>query len=138
MSRQQIFLVVAIVGAVGIFSLAYTGGGVPSRLLLAKGGGGTCVGDCTSPTVSITEPVDGSMVSRGSIVVIAAIASDNVGIMKVDFYVSNKLQCSLAVAPYTCNWNVPKGANKSYSLQARAYDAAGFSSYSNTVSVIAR
>jgi Bacterial Ig domain len=44
---------------------------------------------------------------------------------KVEFYVGGSQTCTSAVAPYNCNWKVPAAANKSYTLQTKAYDAAG-------------
>lgn len=34
-------------------------------------------------------------------------ASDNFGVVKVEFYVGATLTCTDTVAPYTCAWQVP-------------------------------
>jgi chitinase len=78
--------------------------------------------DTTPPTVTLVLP--SSPIARRSAVTLSATASDNVGVVKVEFYVNGSLQCSDAASPYTCVWRVP-AANKSYILQAKAYDAAG-------------
>lgn len=57
-------------------------------------------------------------------ITIAASASDNVGVARVEFLVNGNLQCTNVSAPYTCNWRVPSAPNKTYQLQARAFDAA--------------
>ncbi|HEV2827671.1 MAG TPA: PQQ-dependent sugar dehydrogenase [Pyrinomonadaceae bacterium] len=97
---------------------------------LARGAGsvnriGFPTGDTTAPTVSIVSPLNGSTVVRKSNVTIAASASDNVGVARVEFLVNGVLQCSDVIAPYSCNWRVPSPPNKPYQIQARAFDAAG-------------
>ena len=91
----------------------------PHRL---HGGGG---GNIIAPTVSITSPANGAIVARKSTVTITATASDNVGVTRVDFLVNGALQCTDTTAPYSCNWSVPDARNKTYQLQARAFDQAG-------------
>ena len=98
---------------------------------LARGSGSvnrigfTATGDNIAPTVSITNPANGAIVARKANVTIAATASDNVGVTRVDFFVNGALQCSDATAPYSCVWRVPAAMNKTYQLQARAFDLAG-------------
>ncbi|MCA1577980.1 MAG: PQQ-dependent sugar dehydrogenase [Acidobacteria bacterium] len=82
-------------------------------------------GDNIPPTVSITNPADGALVTRKSTVIIAATASDNVGVTRVEFLVNGALQCTDTSAPYSCNWRVPSAPNKTFQLQARAFDLAG-------------
>jgi hypothetical protein len=81
--------------------------------------------DNIAPTVSITNPADGALVPRKSTVTIAANASDNVGVTRVEFLVNGAVQCTDTSAPYSCNWRVPAAPNKTFQLQARAFDAAG-------------
>lgn len=77
--------------------------------------------DNVPPVVSITAP---SSVTRGSQVNITALATDNIAVSRVDFYVNSTLICSDTAALYSCNWNVPK-AKKTYQVSAIAYDLAG-------------
>lgn len=86
--------------------------------------------DTLAPTVSITSPLNGARVTRLSTTVIAANAGDNVGVAKVEFYVNGALKCTETSAPYRCSWAVPRRAGRTYSLQAKAYDAAGNSKMS--------
>jgi len=79
--------------------------------------------DAIAPVVSIASPAHNSTVA-GSVAV-SANSSDNVGVTRVDFYVNNALQATLASAPYSFNWNTAALANGSYTLSATAYDAAG-------------
>lgn len=98
---------------------------------LARGSGSVgrigfaTTGDTTPPTVSITSPANGATVARKGTVTISATASDNVGVTRVDFLVNGAVQCTDTIAPYNCNWRVPAAPNKTYQLQARAFDQAG-------------
>jgi glucose/arabinose dehydrogenase len=92
-------------------------------------------GDATPPVVSITNPANNALVARKATVTITATANDNVGVARVDFLVNGALQCTDTNAPYSCNWKVPAAPNKTFQLQARAFDQAGNSGTSATVSV---
>jgi glucose/arabinose dehydrogenase len=98
---------------------------------LARGAGSVnrigfaATGDNIPPTVSITNPANGAIVARKANLIISATASDNVGVTRVDFLVNGALQCSDTTAPYSCTWRVPGAMNKTYQLQARAFDQAG-------------
>jgi hypothetical protein len=80
--------------------------------------------DNTAPTVAITSPANGATVPRNTSVNINANASDNFGVVKVEFYVGTTLRCTVTSAPYTCVWQVPvqKG---NFNLRATAYDVVG-------------
>jgi Bacterial Ig domain len=90
--------------------------------------------DVTPPVVALTVP----MLSRRSSVTLSAVASDNVGVTKVEFYVNGSLQCTATVAPYTCAWRVPAASGKSYVVQAKAYDPTGNVGASPPVTVTPR
>jgi glucose/arabinose dehydrogenase len=94
-------------------------------------------GDNIAPTVAITSPANGAIVARKSNVAINATASDNVGVTRVEFLVNGALQCTDTAAPYSCTWRVPNPMNKTYQLQARAFDAAN-NSATTTVQVTSR
>ncbi|MDX9913610.1 MAG: Ig-like domain-containing protein, partial [Candidatus Moranbacteria bacterium] len=55
------------------------------------------------PSVSISAPTENTIVS-GDSVVIAATASDNIGVVKVEFYANDALIGSDSSAPYSINW----------------------------------
>ena len=82
------------------------------------------VKDVTAPAVSITSPATAAKETVGSTVSIAATATDATGVTKVEFSVNNVLTCTDTSTPYSCAWKVPTGTNKSYTLVAKAYDAA--------------
>lgn len=86
------------------------------------GEGGSSGVDATVPSVSINSPANNATVSGPTTV--TASASDNVGVSKVEFYVNNALQVTDNSAPYSFDWNTLPLAKGSYTLTARAYDAA--------------
>ena len=98
---------------------------------LARGAGSVnrigfqAAGDNIAPTVAITNPANGATVPRKSDVTITATASDNVGVARVEFLVNGSLRCTDTVAPYSCVWRVPNPMNRTHTIQARAFDAAG-------------
>ena len=79
--------------------------------------------DGIAPTATITAPADGAAVS-GS-VAIAANASDNIGVERVEFLLDGALLGSDATAPYAYLWNSAAASNGTHALQARAVDLAG-------------
>lgn len=97
---------------------------------LARGSGsvnriGFPTADNIPPTVSIDSPTNGAIVIRKLNTTIAASASDNVGVARVEFLVNGALQCTDVSAPYSCSWRVPNPPNRTYQIQARALDQAG-------------
>ena len=90
--------------------------------------------DVTSPAVSITAPIGGATVS-GNVPVTAA-ASDNIGVVGVQFLVDGaSLGAEDLAAPYTVAWDTAGAANGAHSLAAVARDAAGNLTTSTAVSV---
>lgn len=94
--------------------------------------------DTTPPSVSITNPLNGTTIIKKSTVSITANASDNMGVIKVEFYINSKLTCTDTSIPYFCSWKVPAVNNKAYKLQAKAYDAANNNITSFIVTVTAK
>jgi hypothetical protein len=93
------------------------------------------VGDTTPPDIAITSPADGASVRRKSATTISATASDEVGMIKVEFYVNGSLLCTDNTRPYNCTWRVPAASGRSYQLQAKAHDASGNVGASSLVTV---
>ena len=89
--------------------------------------------DTQPPTVALTAPTSGTV--TGSVTV-AATASDNVGVVGVQFLVNGaNLGVEDLAAPYSLNWNSATVANGTYQLAARARDAAGNVATSSAVTV---
>lgn len=91
--------------------------------------------DTTTPTVSLSSPVNGATVS--GTITLTANASDNVGVTSVGFYRGGTtLIATDGSAPtWSYSWNTTTVPNGSYSLTAKAYDAAGNIGTSSTVSI---
>jgi hypothetical protein len=105
--------------------------GLPRTFALDNGSGS----DTSPPTTSITSPASGATVS--GVITVAASASDNVGVTRVEFYRDGALAATDTTAPYQWSWNTATAANGSHTLFTRAFDAAGNTgtSASRTVTV---
>jgi fibronectin type 3 domain-containing protein len=89
--------------------------------------------DTQAPTVKVSSPVAGAVLSN--IVTLSAAGSDNVGVSKVEFYQSGKnTPIGTATTPtsgtaangvWQVKWDTTLAANGSYTVLAKAYDAAG-------------
>ena len=101
----------------------------------AFGGGTPSPADVTPPTASFTGPSAGSILA--GTVNVSANASDNVGIMGVQFKANgSNLGSEVTSSPYTASWNTTLIADGSVVLSAVARDAAGNQSTATiTVSV---
>lgn len=79
--------------------------------------------DTTPPSVNVTDPTNGAIVPKGSSYLFKSDASDNVGVTKVEFYISGKRRCTDLSVPYECQALTPTGANVTFPIQAKAFDA---------------
>ncbi len=91
------------------------------KAVLAATGGSTS--DSTPPAALITSPSPGSTVA--GTVAIGVNATDNVGVAKVECYINGALTASSTNTPATFSWNTTIYPNGSYTLEVKAYDAAG-------------
>ncbi len=90
--------------------------------------------DTTPPTVNVTSPGSGTTVS-GTISVTAS-ASDNVGVVGVQFRLDGVNGGSEDTsAPYSVSWNTATASNGSHTITAVARDAAGNQTTSAPVTV---
>jgi hypothetical protein len=92
--------------------------------------------DTTAPTVSITAPISGSVVSNS--VALTASATDNVGgtgVASVSFTVDGYAAGTVSNAPYTVVWSSSAVTNGSHVVQATAKDLAGNQASSSTVTI---
>jgi Bacterial Ig domain len=81
--------------------------------------------DSVAPLVQLTSPADGATVARRSVVPIAATASDDVGVVKVEFWANGIRRCTDSEAPYRCDWQVWTASGFVNYVRATAYDASG-------------
>jgi plastocyanin len=87
----------------------------------------------TPPSVSITSPQNGAKFTTGANILIEAVASDNKGVARVEFFVDGNLIATDFSAPYSASLtNVAVG---NYFLTATAFDAEGLSATSTTVEI---
>jgi subtilisin family serine protease len=119
------------IGGVSLRSLISNGRINAYKAVLCSGS----PGDTTPPTVSITSPTNGSTVS-GSVSV-AANATDNVGVARVEFYVDGNLKNTDSTLPYSWSWDSTTVANGSHAISAKAFDAAGNSALDSVTVTVA-
>lgn len=79
--------------------------------------------DTTVPTVGISNPVNGSTVSR--MVTINVAAKDNVAVAKLSLYIDGALRSVTNAGSLSYSWNTRKAASGLHTLSAVAEDAAG-------------
>ncbi len=84
-------------------------------------GGGTGSTDITSPSVTITNPINGSTVSGDVTVSIAA--SDNVGVASVSLFIDGNAIGTLTTSPYNFLWNSNIVIDGTHTITATAKDA---------------
>jgi len=118
------------IGSGGSFTVGFNGtftgtNNSPTAFTLngtACNNGTTPVGDTTPPTVSLTSPVSGQQIATGAAIPLAATASDNVAVARVEFRVDGTLVNSDTSAPYS--FSGPALAAGSHTAQATAFDTA--------------
>jgi chitinase len=89
--------------------------------------------DTTAPTTNITSPSNNATVS--STVTVTATATDDTGVINVEFYVDGTLKKSDNSSPYTYSLDTTTLSNGTHSLMTKAYDAAGNIGSSPTVNI---
>lgn len=89
--------------------------------------------DTQAPTVSITSPSASSTVSGLALVDVAA--GDNVGVTRVELRANGNTVATDTTAPYQLSWDTTQLANGTASLIAYAFDAAGNTKASTSLSV---
>lgn len=92
--------------------------------------------DTTAPNTSITSPRSGSTI-RGT-TTITATATDNIGVTRVEFLVDGVVKATDTTSPYSYSWNSGTVSRGTHTLRTRAYDAAGNSKLSASISVNVR
>jgi hypothetical protein len=94
---------------------------------------GTVAADTQAPAVSIAAPLGSSSVS--GLTTVDVNASDNVGVTKVVLQVNGSTVATDTASPFQFSWDTATVANGSANLVAVAFDAAGNSKASASVSV---
>src|SRR5437867_4852435 len=92
------------------------------------------VADLTPPAVSMTAPLSGATVS--GTVTVSASASDNVGVVGVQFTLDGaNLGAEVTTVPYAFSWNTTTATNAAHTLTAVARDLAGNTTTSTAATV---
>ena len=95
-------------------------------------GSGVSLNDNKSPSVNIDSPAGDSIIPAGSSVTISFTAKDNNAVSKSEVFVNGQKACSFSqdLTTYSCKWEVPKDANKDYTILVKATDASNNSAAS--------
>ena len=120
----------ALAATAAVRFVAISGAGVPSAV------GMQLVALDTSPPagVAITSPAPGAVVH--GVTPIVAAASDDVGVVRVRFYLDGKQLGTRTAAPLKWNWDAATTTHGSHVLAIQAEDAAGNATRSANVSVV--
>ncbi|HYI00395.1 Ig-like domain-containing protein [Hyalangium sp.] len=95
----------------------------------------TVVVDNTAPSVTLTAPTTGAVLSGN--VTLQASAQDGHAVERVEFYRDSTLLGTATQAPYQLTWNTADTADgPNYALHAKAYDVAGHVSTSSVTVTI--
>jgi hypothetical protein len=89
--------------------------------------------DLTAPSVSLT--TSSTVVSNSGSITLSANATDNVGVVNVEFYKDGILIASDNSSPYTCVVALGVADNGTHTFTAKAYDLAGNRTESAPVTV---
>jgi hypothetical protein len=89
--------------------------------------------DTTPPAAQIISPVSGATVSGVNSVNVSA--TDNVGVVKVEWYLDGALAASSTNPSPAFSWDTTSSTNGTHTVKAKAYDAAGNTGTSTSASV---
>lgn len=82
--------------------------------------------DLMPPTVTITSPTNGaSFVIGRQQVTISANGTDNIGVVKLEFYIDGVRKATKRASSGSYNWSIRREAAGSHVITVKAYDAAG-------------
>lgn len=81
--------------------------------------------DTIAPLANISNPANGASIAGASKVVVAASASDNVGVARLELYIDGALKSSGTSGSLSWTWNTRKVASGAHSISVKAYDSAG-------------
>jgi hypothetical protein len=94
----------------------------------------TTTQDTTAPTVAITSPADGAVITGENTVTVSA--TDNVGVVGVTLLFDGEIAGGEATsAPYAFGWNSLGVTNGTHTIAALARDAAGNTATSTPVGI---
>jgi hypothetical protein len=86
------------------------------------------------PTVRLLAPLDGASATEGTVVTLAAAASDDVSLAAVEIAIDGAVQATFSAPPYAVDYTVPLGLS-SFAVTARAVDGVGQEATAGPVAV---
>ena len=89
--------------------------------------------DGVAPIAAVTGPANGATIS--GVINLSATASDNVGVVKVRFYIDGVYFNFDSTSPYARGWNSATVANGPHTVSVQAVDLAGNLSILSTVNI---
>ncbi len=125
------------------YQLAWNGIGVGTYTVFARAydnaGAMTQTGSISmrvngQPSVTLTSPANGAVVTLPAAVTLSATASDAEGVNRVDFYANGALVSTRTTAPYSASWSPSAGT---YSVVARVVDSDGVAVDSSAATIVA-
>jgi peptidoglycan/xylan/chitin deacetylase (PgdA/CDA1 family) len=90
--------------------------------------------DTTGPLVTLASPTDGQTIS-GNVKLTATASDGESGVARVEFYVDGERVGASNSSPYFVNWNTKKASKGTHTIHAVAFDAAGNSRSTTTITV---
>jgi pectate lyase len=121
-------------GAVSLSSGSQISGGVRSDRLLVDSNATLDLRLNAAPSIALTAPADGTVVTAPATLVLRASASDADGVAKVEFLLGSTVIGTATAAPY--QFTLSNVAPGTYSFSARATDYLGASTTSAAATVI--
>lgn len=85
----------------------------------------TPVADNEAPVTAITNPKDGTSISKAKSVTISVSSSDNVKVSKTELYINGRLTATSTAGSFNYSWGTNRLARGTYQLQSKAYDETG-------------
>ena len=93
----------------------------------------TTFGDLTPPSAAVSAPAQGASVT-GTVPIVAA-TSDNIGVVRVRFYLDGVQLGTRTIMPFRWNWGTTTTTPGSHVLAVQAEDAAGNATRSASITV---
>lgn len=115
--------------------LVSSAGSLADTFFITASGNPPGPGDTISPSISLTSPANGLTVTGA--ISLAATASDNVGVAKVEFYIDGGLVGTDMTSPYSISWNSAGVNDGPHTAYAKAFDGAGNSANSAEAAISA-
>lgn len=92
------------------------------------------VADNVSPEISVSSPVGGATVASKAVNV-SALASDNISVKQLTFYLDGRVIKNVTASPYQFSWDSTSITNGQHTFYAKVYDQIGNSKQSPSITI---